>query len=129
MNHLNLRGRYFLLLIILVAGCTFPFTTASYKWNIKYDKKKLAYKENFLKQDLPPYSGDKLPNILFIVIDDVGKSEISSYGSTTMKTPHMDQIGAEGVRFLDCYVTAPVCAPSRAGMMTGYMMVSILYLT
>ena len=77
MNHLNLRGRYFLLLIILVAGCTFPFTTASYKWNIKYDKKKLAFKENFLKQELPPYSGNKLPNILFIVIDDVGKSEIS----------------------------------------------------
>jgi arylsulfatase A-like enzyme len=119
MGCLNLRGRYFLLLIILVAGCTFPFTTASYKWNIKYDKKKLAYKEDFLKQELPPYSGKKLPNILFIVIDDVGKSEISSYGSTTMKTPHMDQLGSEGVRFMDCYVTAPVCAPSRAGMLTG----------
>jgi arylsulfatase A-like enzyme len=119
MNHLNPRSRYFLLIMILVAGCTFPFTTASYKWNIKYDKAKLAFKEKFLKQELPPYSGSKLPNILFIVIDDVGKSEISSYGSTTMKTPHMDRIGAEGVRFADCYVTAPVCAPSRAGMMTG----------
>jgi arylsulfatase A-like enzyme len=119
MRHINLRGRIIFLLIILAAGCTFPFTTASYKWNIKYDKVKLAFKEKFLQQKLPAYKGSKLPNILFIVIDDVGKSEISSYGSTTMKTPHMDQIGAEGVRFADCYVTAPVCAPSRAGMMTG----------
>ena len=119
MDYIKLRGRIFLLLIILAAGCTFPFTTASYKWNIKYDKKKLAFKKDFLQQALPPYSGSRLPNILFIVVDDVGKSEISSYGSTTMKTPHIDQLGAEGVRFLDCYVTAPVCAPSRAGMMTG----------
>jgi arylsulfatase A-like enzyme len=109
----------FIILAILTGGCTFPFTTASYKWNIKYDKIKLDFKEKFLDQELPPYSGDRLPNILFIVIDDLGKSEISAYGSTTMKTPHIDQLADEGVRFLDCYVTAPVCAPSRAGLLTG----------
>jgi arylsulfatase A-like enzyme len=100
-------------------GCTFPFTTASYKWNIKYDKKKLAFKKNFLQKGLPPYTGERPPNILLIVMDDMGKSEISCYGSTTVRTPHMDQLAAEGIRFTDCYVTAPVSAPSRAGLLTG----------
>jgi arylsulfatase A-like enzyme len=122
MNKMSKRKQFLLLimfLIILMAGCVFPFTTASYKWNIKYDKNKLAFKKNFLKKKLPPYSGDRLPNILLIVVDDLGKSEISSYGSTTVKTPHMDQLADEGIRFADCYVTAPVCAPSRAGLLTG----------
>jgi arylsulfatase A-like enzyme len=106
-------------LLIIAGGCVFPFTTASYKWDIKYDKKKLAFKKNFLQKKLPPYSGERPPNILLIVVDDLGKSEISCYGSTTVKTPHMDQLAAEGIRFNDCYVTAPVCAPSRAGLLTG----------
>lgn len=108
-----------LFLVLTIAGCVFPFTTASYKWDIKYDKEKLAFKKNFLQKGLPPYSGERPPNILLIVMDDMGKSEISCYGSTTVKTPHMDQLAAEGVRFTDCYVTAPVSAPSRAGLLTG----------
>jgi arylsulfatase A-like enzyme len=106
-------------LAVLAAGCVFPFTTASYKWDIKYDKNKLAFKKNFLEKNLPSYSGERLPNILLIVVDDLGKSEISCYGSTTVITPHMDKLGDEGIRFADCYVTAPVCAPSRAGLLTG----------
>ena len=106
-------------LVIMSWGCTFPFTTASYKWNIKYDKKKLAFKKNFLQKGLRPYTGERPPNILLIVMDDMGKSEISCYGSTTVRTPHMDQLAAEGIRFTDCYVTAPVSAPSRAGLLTG----------
>jgi arylsulfatase A-like enzyme len=106
-------------LVIILGGCVFPFTTYSYKWDIKYDKNKLTYKKNFLQKELPPYSGDRPPNILLIVMDDLGKSEISCYGSTTVKTPHIDRIASEGIRFTDCYVTAPVCAPSRAGLLTG----------
>jgi arylsulfatase A-like enzyme len=106
-------------LALLTWGCTFPFTTASYKWNIKYDKEKLAFKKDFLQKALPPYSGGRPPNILLIVVDDMGKSEFSCYGSTTVKTPHMDQLAAEGVRFTDCYVASPVCAPSRAALLTG----------
>jgi hypothetical protein len=106
-------------LVIITGGCVFPFTTASYKWNIQYDKNKLAYKKKFLQKELPPYSVDRPPNILLIVMDDLGKSEISCYGSTTVKTPHIDQIASEGIQFTDCYVTAPVSAPSRAGLLTG----------
>ncbi len=105
--------------IVFIVSCTYPFTTATYKWNIKWDKEELAAKEQFLQQDLPPATKDKAPNILFIVVDDLGKYEISSYGSVTMKTPHIDQLASEGVRFTDCYVSSPVCAPSRAGMMAG----------
>lgn len=53
------------------------------------------------------------------MVDDLGKYEISAYGSETKNTPHIDQLCQEGVRFSDCYVNAPVCAPSRAGLMTG----------
>lgn len=106
-------------LIFLLSGCTFPFTTATYKWKIKYDKNEIAFKEHFLKQELPAFSGDRPPNILFIVVDDLGKYEISAYGSETMHTPNIDQLCADGVRFTDCYVSSPVCAPSRAGLNTG----------
>lgn len=103
----------------IIGSCTYPFTTATYKWKIKWDKEKLAFKEKFLDQELPEYSNGKPPNILFIVVDDLGKYEISSYGSTTMKTPNMDQLATEGVRFTDCYVSSPVCSPSRAGLLSG----------
>ena len=109
----------FLFIAFTLSQCTFPFTTASYKWKIKFDKDKIAYKEEFLSKELPSHSQDRPPNIIFVVVDDLGKYEISSYGSETMKTPNIDQLAGEGVRFTDCYVNAPVCAPSRAGLMTG----------
>ena len=121
--NLNKRVKQFFLSVLILGGftaaCTFPFTTATYKWKIKWDKNKLEEKEKFLSQDIPEYSGDKPPNILFIVVDDLGKFEISAYGSKTMKTPNIDKIASQGIRFTDCYVSSPVCAPSRAGMMTG----------
>jgi arylsulfatase A-like enzyme len=109
----------FLVLASVMVTCTFPFTTATYKWKIKWDKDKLEYKEQFLSQKLPDHSTEKLPNILFIVIDDLGKYEVSSYGSKTVKTPNIDHLASEGVRFADCYVNSPVCSPSRAGLLTG----------
>jgi len=45
--------------------------------------------------------------------------DISSYQMGRFQTPNIDRIGMEGVRFTDAYATAPVCAPSRAGLMTG----------
>ena len=102
-----------------VSACTFPFTTATYKWKIKWDKGKLEFKERFLSQKLPEYSKGKPPNIIFIVADDLGKFEISAFGSETMKTPSIDKLAAEGVLFTDCYSSSPVCGPSRAGLMSG----------
>jgi arylsulfatase A-like enzyme len=107
------------LLLLFIGACTYPFTTATYKWKIKWDKNKLEFKEKYLAQDLPEHSEGKPPNILFIVIDDLGKFEVSAYGSVTMKTPNIDRLASEGVLFTDCYVNSPVCSPSRAGLLTG----------
>lgn len=59
------------------------------------------------------------PNIIIIMADDLGKSEVSAYGNSQVSTPHIDQIGKDGVTFNDAYVTSPVCAPSRAAILTG----------
>ena len=59
------------------------------------------------------------PNILLIVADDMGYGDLSCYGSTQIQTPNLDRLAAAGVRCTDGYVSNSVCAPSRAGLMTG----------
>ncbi len=58
------------------------------------------------------------PNIILIFVDDLGYGDLSSYGGK-VPTPNMDRIGKEGVRFTDFYASAPVCTPSRYGLLTG----------
>ena len=64
-------------------------------------------------------SNDKHPNIIYIYADDLGYGELGCYGQKKIKTPHLDQIAREGIRFTQHYAGAPVCAPSRAILMTG----------
>ena len=59
------------------------------------------------------------PNILYLVADDLGYADIGVQGCTDVPTPHLDSIARNGVRFSSGYVSAPVCSPSRAGLMTG----------
>jgi len=59
------------------------------------------------------------PNIVVIVSDDAGYADFSFQGSGQVKTPRIDSIASEGVRFLQGYVSASVCSPSRAGLLTG----------
>ncbi len=59
------------------------------------------------------------PNIVIIMGDDLGVCDVSMYGCKDIPTPHIDSIAAKGVKFTNGYVTAPVCSPSRAGLMTG----------
>jgi arylsulfatase A-like enzyme len=59
------------------------------------------------------------PNIIVILADDLGYADISAYKIDRFQTQNIDRIGMEGVRFTDAYATAPVCSPSRAGLMTG----------
>src|SRR4051812_18462560 len=59
------------------------------------------------------------PNVIFIYADDLGYAGLSTTGATDIKTPHIDSLAANGVRFSDSYVTGCVCSPSRAGLLTG----------
>jgi arylsulfatase A-like enzyme len=59
------------------------------------------------------------PNIILIIVDDLGYSDLASYGNTNIHTPNIDALGNEGTRFTQAYVTSPVCSPSRMGIMTG----------
>jgi arylsulfatase A-like enzyme len=59
------------------------------------------------------------PNIIVILADDLGYGDTSAYGSKIIRTPNIDALAADGVRFTSGYVTHPVCAPSRAAILTG----------
>jgi len=58
-------------------------------------------------------------NVLFILVDDLGTYDLGCYGATEVRTPRIDRLAAEGVKFLDYYAAAPICSPSRAGLLTG----------
>ena len=59
------------------------------------------------------------PNFVIIFCDDLGYGDLSCYGAEKIKTPNLDQMAREGVKFTDFYVTASVCTPSRASLLTG----------
>lgn len=71
-------------------------------------------------QTLPAgQAGKTPPNIILIITDDLGYSDLASYGNHHVHTPNIDSLGIQGVRFTQAYVTSPICAPSRMGIMTG----------
>lgn len=59
------------------------------------------------------------PNVILFFIDDLGYGDIGPYGSTINKTPNLDRMAAEGMKFTDFYVASTACSPSRAALMTG----------
>ncbi|MTI31486.1 sulfatase-like hydrolase/transferase [Xanthovirga aplysinae] len=111
-------GLFLIIIGLLLAYLLWPLS--SDKHPIHFDKEKIAVRESFLRdhskeeQDLT-----QLPNILLIVADDLGKTDISHYGSPFIHTPNIDAIGQNGVTFEEGYITSPICSPSRAGLMTG----------
>ncbi|MCX5770806.1 MAG: arylsulfatase [Candidatus Hydrogenedentes bacterium] len=59
------------------------------------------------------------PNIIFILADDIGYGDVGWYGAQKVKTPNIDRIGREGIKFTDAHSTASVCTPTRYSIMTG----------
>jgi len=59
------------------------------------------------------------PNIVFILADDLGYTDLGCYGSNYYETPNIDRLAAEGVRFTDGYACSSNCQPTRAALMSG----------
>ncbi|MGW6537328.1 sulfatase family protein [Streptomyces sp. NPDC055051] len=66
-----------------------------------------------------PRRHSRRPNILFILGDDLGWADLSSYGSPHIRTPHLDRLAREGVRFTDAYSGSATCSPTRFSLYTG----------
>ncbi|HEX5102415.1 MAG TPA: sulfatase [Pirellulaceae bacterium] len=64
-------------------------------------------------------AGEQKPNIVLIFADDLGINDLSCYGRQDQRTPRLDRMAAEGVRFTCAYCSQPICSPSRAGILTG----------
>ena len=68
---------------------------------------------------LSPLATAENPNILFILVDDLGYADLGCQGSEDIRTPNIDTLAATGIRFTAAYVSSPQCGPSRAGIVTG----------
>ena len=64
-------------------------------------------------------SNEKLPNIIFIFADDLGYGDVGSFGAKDIKTPNIDNISDNGIKFTSFYSASPICSPSRSGFLTG----------
>src|SRR5215468_10158557 len=66
-----------------------------------------------------PVAAAELPNVVIILADDLGYGDLGCYGHPTIRTPNLDRMAAEGMRFTSFYAAAEVCTPSRAALLTG----------
>ena len=107
------------MLLVAIAMLLVSCSITRVKWRIKTDKAKADGKSAYMKAPVAIPKPKRQPNIIVLLADDLGKYEVSAYGAEHISTPNIDRIGAEGVIFQEGYVTAPTCAPSRAGIMTG----------
>jgi len=87
-----------------------------------WDKQLVAFRELALRDRKAapvPDRSKKTPNVILIFADDQGYQDLGVFGSPNIKTPHVDRMAREGMRFTDFYSAASVCTPSRAALMTG----------
>ena len=65
------------------------------------------------------FTAESRPNIVFVLIDDMGYADLGCMGAKDIQTPNIDRLAREGLRFTDFYANAPVCSPTRCGFITG----------
>lgn len=95
------RNPYFSLLVFITTGTIFTYCTSEKSANRKVDQ-------------------EILPNIVFILADDLGYGDLTCYNSDSkIPTPHLDRLAEEGMRFIDAHTPSSVCSPTRYGLLTG----------
>ncbi|MCB9288841.1 MAG: sulfatase-like hydrolase/transferase [Lewinellaceae bacterium] len=104
--------------LLLVAACSLP-PFHSEEFNAPFSEQALAQKAGFLSERTPAADTLSPPNIIILMADDLGYYDISLHGNTQIQTTHIDALARQGVEFTRAYVSAPSCAPSRAGLITG----------
>lgn len=67
----------------------------------------------------PAEENARKPNVVFILADDLGWTDLGCYSSSFYETPHLDRLASQGMRFTHAYAACPVCSPTRASIMTG----------
>lgn len=110
-------GIAFIILIPLLLFGFWPLGNPKYK--IVFDAQKIDYRNQFLSQAQPHQDSIPLPNVVVILADDLSWMDVSLYGGKNVLTKHIDAIGQQGVTFTEGYISSPICAPSRAGLLTG----------
>ena len=106
-----------LLLALLLSACGLTRSLADEESGLADNPALLEQKANYLSQRAE--RRDDAPNIIWIVADDLGMADSDLYGSGMVHTPNINRLADIGVRFENAYVTASVCSPSRAAMLTG----------
>lgn len=104
------------LLLIIVGYLLWPLQSDS--WDIQWNNEREEFKELLMSREIPVPDQDQ-PNILFIMVDDLGKADLKLYDKDGQSTPHIDRLASEGTIFNQALVTSPVCSPSRASIITG----------
>ena len=117
MNCRLLPVTWFILLVLIGAGCSIEVDKGPFP--IHADEEMISGKARLLDSLSEAAPGDTLPNILLILVDDLGKHDISTYDPGGVSTPVLDQLAINGIKFNSAYATSSVCSPSRAGMLTG----------
>jgi len=117
---LNLKRKKFIIILLvllpILAFLLWPLSSADFA--IREDPVSLEEKKTILNS-ITGSRDTNLPNIILITVDDLGMADVSLYDEGDISTPNIDLLGEQGVVFENAYVTSPVCAPSRAALITG----------
>ncbi len=106
------------ILVVLLVIFVLLFIGLRIRRNNKRDIREAGKKE-YLTQLTPKMRPTNAPNIIIVLCDDLGYGDISCYGETPIRTPNIDALAEKGTRFTNFHSSAPVCSPSRAGVLTG----------
>jgi len=108
-----------ILAICLIVGWR-QFSAPKRKWR-KFAHTRMEAHDAYLKSIRKATDEEKkdLPNVVIIMMDDLGWGDISAFGSTVIKTPHIDRLAESGITMTNSLAASPICTPSRFGLLTG----------